>query len=423
VLGCDTTFAFTIAPFQPILPNAVVNDVLCNGACNGSISLVPSGGLGGYSYTWAPVPSNGQGQSEALQLCAGQWSVIVADVVGCDTSVTFTINEPSALTVVVDQVSSASCASASDGTIDISVAGGVTSYSFAWTGPNGYSSSAEDLTGLFPGTYDLLVTDANGCQFPLQVVVDALVTVVADAGADQQLCDGPAVVLDGSASIGAVQYSWTDDQGNVIGTDAILSLADLPTGVHVFTLTVSDGPCTDVDQVSVEVLELPLADAGADQFIFLNGSATLGGPGGPVGTLYSWTPDTLLSSASVANPIASPLSTTWYVLSVVAPNGCSDTDSVLVTVVPNIDIPSGFTPNSDGRNDVWVIEFIELFPQCEVEVYNRWGEQLFRSVGYNTPWDGRYKDGQVPVGTYYYVIELNDPQFPDAFTGPLTVIR
>jgi gliding motility-associated-like protein len=58
-----------------------------------------------------------------------------------------------------------------------------------------------------------------------------------------------------------------------------------------------------------------------------------------------------------------------------------------------------------------------------VEIYNRWGELLFRSVGYDRPWDGRYRDGPVPVGTYYYVIELNDERFPEPYTGPLTVIR
>ena len=58
-----------------------------------------------------------------------------------------------------------------------------------------------------------------------------------------------------------------------------------------------------------------------------------------------------------------------------------------------------------------------------MEVYNRWGELLFRSVGYTQQWDGRYNDGLVPVGTYYYVIELNDERFPEPYTGPLTVIR
>ena len=96
---------------------------------------------------------------------------------------------------------------------------------------------------------------------------------------------------------------------------------------------------------------------------------------------------------------------------------------MLVTVVPEIVIPSGFTPNGDGSNEVWQIDFIDQFPDCTVEVYNRWGEQLFRSVGYRTPWDGTYSGGPVPVGTYYYAIELNDERFPEPYTGPLTVIR
>jgi gliding motility-associated-like protein len=96
---------------------------------------------------------------------------------------------------------------------------------------------------------------------------------------------------------------------------------------------------------------------------------------------------------------------------------------MILDIVPSIWFPDGFTPNGDGTNDTWVIDYIYLFPECEVEVYNRWGELLFRSVGYNTPWDGRYDGKDLPVGTYYYIIKLNDPMFPDVFTGPLTIMR
>jgi gliding motility-associated-like protein len=201
-------------------------------------------------------------------------------------------------------------------------------------------------------------------------------------------------------------------------------LGGLSPGTYTFTLTVSDGPCSDSDQVTVTILDLPIADAGPDHVIFLSETAQLGGsPTGPAGSAFNWEPDSLLNDGSIADPIADPQETTWFTVLVTAPNGCVALDSVLVTVVPEVVITNGFTPNGDGWNDAWVIDYIDLFPECEVEIYNRWGDLLFRSVGYKTPWDGRYNGGFVPVGTYYYVIKLNDARFPEPYTGPLTVIR
>jgi len=91
--------------------------------------------------------------------------------------------------------------------------------------------------------------------------------------------------------------------------------------------------------------------------------------------------------------------------------------------LPEIKIPNGFSPNGDGTNDTWVIDFIYKFPNCEVEIFNRWGEPLFFSTGYAIPWDGRYKGKPLPIGTYYYVIKLNDDFFPEPMTGPLTILR
>ena len=152
--------------------------------------------------------------------------------------------------------------------------------------------------------------------------------------------------------------------------------------------------------------------------------ATLGGsPSGPPGSTFIWSPDSLVDNASAANPIADPGQSMWFVLTVISPNGCTDVDSVYITVVPDVVIPSGFTPNGDGWNDTWIIDFIELFPDCEVEIYSRWGELLFQSDGYTGPWDGTYEGGDVPIGTYYYVVKLNDPDFPEPYTGPLTVLH
>ncbi|MCB9167256.1 MAG: gliding motility-associated C-terminal domain-containing protein [Flavobacteriales bacterium] len=423
-LGCDTTYQFTVLPFEPIVPNEQVANISCNGACDGSILLNPSGGFGNYSYDWSPVPPNGQGNAEATSLCPGSYSVAITDGVGCDTTVTFTITEPDELVVQLDQVVDASCSNANDGSIAITIAGGTPTYAISWAGPDNYTSDQEDLTDLYFGDYTLVVTDANGCQTSLNVTVNALSTVVADAQAQGTICAGIPVVLDASGSTGAVDYLWTDQQNDPVGSTAIVTLNGLAPGTYIYTLTVTDGVCSDQAQVTVEVLALPLADAGPDQTIFTNGVAVLGGdPSGPPGSTFSWSPDSLVSAPNAPNPNTSPGETTWFVLTVTAQNGCADVDSVLITVVPDINIPSGFSPNDDGWNDVWEIDRIDMFPDCEVEVYNRWGELLFQSVGYKEPWDGKYNGSYVPVGTYYYVIRLNDPEFPDPYTGPLTVIR
>ena len=112
-----------------------------------------------------------------------------------------------------------------------------------------------------------------------------------------------------------------------------------------------------------------------------------------------------------------------YKLNVIDTNGCSYTDSVQVIYAPDIDIPSGFTPNADGTNDVWNIRFLDQFPEATVEVYNRWGQLLYQSEkGYTNPWDGKYNGQDLPIGTYYFIIDFNDPKL-ETVTGPITIVK
>ena len=92
--------------------------------------------------------------------------------------------------------------------------------------------------------------------------------------------------------------------------------------------------------------------------------------------------------------------------------------------VPVLVIPDGISPNGDGKNDTWQLQFVEDFPNLEVSVYNRWGELLFYDYNsYPVPWDGKFNGEELPVGSYYYVINLHDELYPEPFTGPLTIMR
>ena len=96
---------------------------------------------------------------------------------------------------------------------------------------------------------------------------------------------------------------------------------------------------------------------------------------------------------------------------------------MLVEVTELLFIPSAFTPNADGQNDVWEIPNISLFPKSEISVYDRWGELIFFSAGYTKPWDGTYRQERVPAGVYTYQIRTGDGPLDTTYRGQLTVVR
>lgn len=110
-------------------------------------------------------------------------------------------------------------------------------------------------------------------------------------------------------------------------------------------------------------------------------------------------------------------------------NGCYDSTSAWVeikNVTSDIQtlIPNVISPNGDGYNDVWKLSFINImYPKAEVNIFNQWGQLVFESEGYQTPWDGRYKGEDVPDGNYYYVIKLNDGNDDSVYKGALLVLR
>jgi gliding motility-associated-like protein len=189
-------------------------------------------------------------------------------------------------------------------------------------------------------------------------------------------------------------------------------------------LVATNGSCSDQDSIIVNAYPLPVVDAGPFVSIPALATAGIGGsPTGPTGSTFNWSPATALDNITTANPTSSTTITTVYTVTVVDANGCSNSDTVTVFIYPQVIIPNGFSPNGDGKNDVWQIDLIYQFPDCEVEVYNRWGEQLFYSKGYAIPFNGQYKGKDLPVGTYYYIINLNHPSHPEALTSPLTIFR
>ncbi|MEK7226288.1 MAG: gliding motility-associated C-terminal domain-containing protein, partial [Bacteroidota bacterium] len=102
---------------------------------------------------------------------------------------------------------------------------------------------------------------------------------------------------------------------------------------------------------------------------------------------------------------------------------CSATDNAVVAPISKLYVPTGFTPNNDGKNDTWNIPGLALYPDAVVTVFNRWGEKIYQSKNYiSNPWNGKYKGLLQPHDVFVYIIQLNDDK-KQMLKGTVVIIQ
>ena len=281
--------------------------------------------------------------------------------------------------------------------------------SYSWTGPNNYSASGQSpiiasLQDVNAGKYYVQVTSAQGCVNTDSTTITVRSKVVATAGADVTICQGQSTQLNAS---GGSSYSWSPARG-LSATDIANPVAT-PDTTTTYIVAVSNGVCSAMDSMVVTINKKPVADAGPDKVMLEGNTSTLKGKVSGGNVRYFWTPPAFISDANSLNPLITPPRDTTYTLHVVSQIGCgSATDDVFVRVYKAIKVPNAFSPNSDGINDVWKIEALETYPDASVMVFNRYGQQIHTANGSSLPWAGIFKNKPLPVGTYYYVIDLKN---------------
>ncbi len=400
-----------------------VDNTPCGTNCTGAITAIASGGARPYTYVWS-VPS--AGDSLINGLCGGTYTVTITSADGCSEVATVTLNDNPAFEVTVNQVVDATCTGISNGSIAVTTNGGATPYSFLWSG-NGFTANTEDINNLLPGTYILQATDATGCVLTRTVqvgVVDTLLVSVSDT----VLCANEDSLTLSAQVTGTAPFTfqWFDENGIPLGTEASQTLPVVPNDTLNYAVQVNSAAgCVASDTATVSTVRTPLVDAGPDTSIVIGESVTIGGS--PTsdfgGSTYLWTPGNTLDDSTSANPEASPEVTTVYTVLVTNLLGCTNTQAMTVNVSTGFDYPSGFSPNGDGANDTWQLDFLSKYPDCRVDIYNRWGQLVFSSDGYAEAWDGTFEGEDLPVGTYYYVIDLGREDISDPITGPITIMR
>ncbi|GIV42269.1 MAG: hypothetical protein KatS3mg034_1579 [Vicingaceae bacterium] len=415
--GCKTIQSDTIkAPDQLILQVSSTT-VSCGGNCDGTATATVSGGTPGYTYQWND-PQN-QTTPTATNLCAGNYSVTVTDNNGCQVSGNVNITSPGNLSIDSVQIQPTSCSSICDGSATVFVSGGTAPYQITWSnGTNGNTA-----TNLCRSTYQITVTDASGCTITSQIQVGTLLDVIADAGRDTAYCDGQGPAIFVASTLNATVFAWYSLPGFVpIHNNDTLNVSPVGAGYHCFALIAENGLCKDTDTVCVNIRPLPWVDAGPDKNVIAGNSTTIQATASGTGISYVWSPDQWLNTNNGPVVISTPEQDIMYYVTVTDMYGCSNIDSVKVKIIPKIVFPDGISPNGDGKNDVWIIDNIHEYPNNIVEIYNRWGELLFRAQPYQNNWDGTYKGKPLPVGTYYYIINLNEDG-AGVYTGPITIVR
>jgi gliding motility-associated-like protein len=162
-------------------------------------------------------------------------------------------------------------------------------------------------------------------------------------------------------------------------------------------------------------------DAGEDKFIAPGEAVELNGNSDAL--IYYWTPNSAISNSLILNPIVSPEITTSYFLTGVK-NSCLLSDEVIVHVDLKLEINNTFTPNDDGYNDTWEILGLILYPNCLVQIFDRWGQIVYSSTGYNSKkaWDGKINDKKANESVYFYTIDLRDGS-SKTFKGSINLVR
>lgn len=261
--------------------------------------------------------------------------------------------------------------------------------------------------------------DSKGCVNSATTQLIVKPSPYGEVEKDIIICEGFDGILTTKSPDINVTYQWYQN-GTMLSKQKQKTLNVTEEGYYQIEVT-KDG-CSflstpkNVDVISFEVIAEEEATILFDESIQLQAEADF--------NLFDqnyaikWIDEDNTIVSTTINPIVNPIQTTNYTLVVTDNYGCEATDNVLITVLDQIVIPNGFSPNGDDKNDLWIIKNIEDYPNAIVKVFNRWGDVVFvKYGGYLNDWDGQ----SLPTATYYYVIDLNSNNLK--YTGNVTIVR
>ena len=411
-LGCTLSDSIILTqPLDSLQFSYDVFDVLCNNGVDGEINLFVNGGTSPYYYNW----SSGDSLSNITGLTSGYYQFIVTDENNCIITDSIFVSQPDAVTLN-ENISNVTCFGFSDGIIDITPIGGTGPYEFTWYNSEfALSAQTEDLIAWPADTYQLELVDSNNCFYEMFLEITQPDLLEISFSYNNISCAGGS---DGNILVdiigGTPDYSTTWSNGLVTE-----DLSNINSGSY--QLTVIDSQlCTDsiiVDLVQPDPIEILFEVDEVSCIDNHDGVAYASPIGGNGDYSYSW-------SNGSDESINTNLSNETYVLVVTDILGCLGEDSIFIPKNSSLCINpvNTFSPNSDNYNDTWVIDNMDLYPDSDLKIYNKWGNLIHQQKGIYSPWDGKTNGEILPSDTYYWILNLNYPE-REVLKGNIIIVK
>ena len=284
--NCTKSSTITISEPAAILDaTAGTTNAKCKGSSDGSINLSPSGGTVPYTFLW----SNASTSEDQTSLIAGTYSVTITDAKSCTTTKSYTLTEPTVLSVVLS-TTNISCNTLTDGKAGLTSSGGTSPYTYSWTGPSSFTSTSASLTALAAGTYNYVVTDANACtKSGSATIVEPTAISISSSKTDVSCKGGSngAISLTITGGTGAHSYSWTGPTF----TATTQNISSLKAGSYTVTVTDANN-CTKSSTITISepaaILDATAVTTNAKCKGSSDGSINLTPSGGTSPYTYSW---------------------------------------------------------------------------------------------------------------------------------------
>lgn len=291
----------------------------------------------------------------------------------------------------------------------------VVSWQWTLTGPGAFSVQSQEQNPSFtvtePGQYRLrlVATSGNGCTDAQSYLFFPPIPPTEFLLDSTTICPGDSVFLFPGADE-TFTYSWSP--ATTISDTAAANPLAFPLFTTVYNLIVSgNGPCVLEKTVTVFVAQPDGLEATAVPDTIFQGETSQLNATAPGLSQFIWQPASDLSNPNIANPVASPESTTEYIVTVPVSATCFLRDTIRVVVrsvfcdEPFVFLPTGFSPNDDGENDALQLES-SIATEVYWVIYNRWGEKIFEADSLDDAWDGTFRGQQQPAETYGFYLRV-----------------